>query len=34
MIPLDVIMMTPEEFASRTSLVSEYAKNGEVVSAV
>lgn len=33
MIPLDVIMMTPEEFASRTSLVSEYAKNGEVICA-
>jgi uncharacterized protein len=31
MIPLDVIMMTPEEFASRTSLVYEYAKNGEVI---
>jgi uncharacterized protein len=33
-IPLDVIMMTPEEFASRTSLVSEYVRNGEEVSAV
>ena len=33
MIPLDVVMMTPDEFASGTSLVSEYAKNGKVLSA-
>ena len=33
MIPFDVVMMTPEEFASGTSLVSEYAKNGKVLSA-
>lgn len=31
MIPLDVIMMTPEEFEGGTSLVSEYAKNGKVL---
>lgn len=30
MIPLDVIMMTPEEFEGGTSLVSQYAKNGIV----
>ena len=33
MIPFDVVMMTPDEFASGTSLVSEYAKNGKVLSA-
>lgn len=33
MIPLDVVMMTPDEFASGTSLVSEYAKEGKVLSA-
>lgn len=32
MIPLDVIMMTPDEFTSGTSLVSEYAKKGKVIS--
>jgi predicted nucleotidyltransferase len=32
MIPLDVIMMTPDEVNSGTSLVSEYAREGEVVS--
>ena len=31
MIPLDIIMMTPEEFGSETSLISHYARNGEVV---
>jgi predicted nucleotidyltransferase len=31
MIPLDIITMTPEEFESGTSLISDYAKNGEVV---
>lgn len=33
MIPFDVIMMTPDEFASRTSLVSEFANKGKVLSA-
>jgi len=33
MIPFDVVMMTPDEFASGTSLVSEYAKEGKVLSA-
>jgi hypothetical protein len=32
MIPMDVIMMTPEEFRGETSLVSEYAKKGTVLS--
>lgn len=32
MIPLDIITMTPEEFDSGTSLISEYAKNGIVIS--
>ena len=31
MIPLDIIMMTPDEFKSGTSLVSEYAKQGQVL---
>lgn len=31
MIPLDIITMTPEEFESETSLISNYARNGEVV---
>lgn len=31
MIPLDVILMTPDEFERGTSLVSEYAKNGKVL---
>jgi len=31
MIPLDVIMMTPEEFESGSSLVSAYAKEGKVL---
>src|SRR5208337_4430173 len=31
MLPLDVIMMTLEEFDSGTSLVSEFAKNGKVL---
>ena len=30
-IPLDIITMTPEEFESETSLIAEYAKQGEVV---
>jgi predicted nucleotidyltransferase len=33
MIPLDIIMMTPEEFNSGSSLVSEFAKNGKVLTA-
>jgi len=32
-IPFDVIMMTPDEFASGTSLVAEYAKQGKKISA-
>jgi len=31
MIPIDIIMMTPEEFEGGSSLVSEYAKNGTVL---
>jgi len=31
MIPLDIIMMTPDEFKRGTSLVSEYAKQGQVL---
>jgi hypothetical protein len=31
MIPLDVIMMTPEEFEGGTSLISEFAKKGKVL---
>lgn len=31
MIPLDIITMTPEEFESETSLIAEYARDGEVV---
>jgi predicted nucleotidyltransferase len=30
MIPIDIIMMTPEEFNGETSLVSGYAKKGKV----
>lgn len=33
MIYFDVIMMTPDEFASGTSLVAEYAKQGKEISA-
>ena len=33
MIPLDIIMMTPEEFTRGTSLVAAYAKKGKVISA-
>ena len=33
MIPLDVIMMTPDEFASETSLAAAYAKQGKAISA-
>lgn len=31
MIPMDIIMMTPEEFKEETSLVSAYAKKGTVI---
>jgi len=31
MIPIDIILMTPEEFKGETSLVSEYAKKGTVI---
>ena len=31
MLPLDIIMMMPEEFESGTSLVSEFAGNGKVL---
>ena len=30
-IPLDIITMTPEEFESETSTISDYAKDGKVV---
>lgn len=33
MIPLDIVMMTPEEFTSGSSLVSVFAKNGKVLTA-
>ena len=31
MLPLDIVMMTPDEFKSGTSLVAEYAKQGKVL---
>ena len=31
LLPLDIITLTPEEFENESSLVAEYAKNGEVV---
>ncbi len=31
MIPLDIITMTPDEFESKTSLIAEHAKAGEVL---
>lgn len=31
MVPLDIITLTPEEFESGTSLVSDYIKGGEAV---
>ncbi|OIO76266.1 MAG: hypothetical protein AUJ85_00895 [Elusimicrobia bacterium CG1_02_37_114] len=31
LVPLDIITLTPEELKSKTSLVSEYARNGKVV---
>lgn len=33
-IPLDILIMTPEELESETSLISDYAKKGEIVYAV
>jgi len=33
MIPIDIIMMTPQEFKSGSSLVSQFAKNGKVLTA-
>ena len=33
MIPFDIVMMTPEEFKNGSSLVSEFAKNGKVLTA-
>lgn len=33
MIPFDIIMMTPEEFKSGSSLVSQFAKKGKVLTA-
>jgi predicted nucleotidyltransferase len=29
--PLDIITLTPGEFENETSLISQYAKNGEVI---
>lgn len=31
MIPFDIITMTPEEFTQGTSLIAEYAKEGEII---
>jgi len=31
LVPLDIISMTPEEFESGSSIIAEYAKDGEVV---
>lgn len=31
MVPLDIITMTPEEYENRTSLIAEYAHEGEVM---
>jgi predicted nucleotidyltransferase len=31
MIPFDIITMTPEEIKSKTSLISDYVKNGKVL---
>jgi predicted nucleotidyltransferase len=31
MIPFDIITMTPKEFESETSLIAEYAREGEVI---
>jgi len=31
MVPLDIITMTPEEYEKKTSLIAEYAQEGEVI---
>jgi hypothetical protein len=31
MVPLDIITLTPEEYENRTSLATEYAREGKVV---
>ena len=31
MIPFDILTMTPEEFESEDSLLSEYAREGEII---
>lgn len=31
MVPLDIITMTPEEYEKKTSLMAEYAREGEVI---
>lgn len=31
MVPLDIITMTPEEYENKTTLMAEYAHEGEVV---
>ncbi len=31
MVPLDIITMTPEEYENKTTLMAEYAQEGEVV---
>ncbi len=31
MVPLDIITMTPEEYENKTSLMAEYAQEGEVI---
>lgn len=31
MVPLDIVMLTPEEFDSKTSPIADYAHKGEVV---
>lgn len=31
MVPLDIITMTPEEYENKTSLIAEYAHEGEII---
>lgn len=31
MIPLDIVTLTPEEFKTGTSIISDYAKNGKIL---
>jgi predicted nucleotidyltransferase len=31
LVPLDVVVMTPEEYENRTSIIAEYAHSGEVL---